>query len=63
MEREFLPEKRFMARALELAREAALAGEAPVGAVVVRGGEILGEGRNRREALQKIGRASCRERV
>ncbi len=52
MEREFLPEKRFMVRALELAREAALAGEAPVGAVVVRGGEILGEGRNRREALQ-----------
>ena len=39
----------FMARALELAREAALAGEAPVGAVIVRRGEIVGEGRNRRE--------------
>ena len=39
----------FMTRALELAREAALAGEVPVGAVVVRHGEIVGEGRNRRE--------------
>ena len=50
MELEFLPEKRFMLRALELAREAALAGEVPVGAVVVRDGQVLGEGRNRREA-------------
>ena len=41
-----------MLRALELARKAALAGEVPVGAVVVRGEEILGEGRNRREELQ-----------
>jgi len=38
-----------MQRALELAREAALAGEVPVGAVAVRRGEIVGEGRNRRE--------------
>lgn len=45
----FLPEKRFMLRALELAREAAKAGEVPVGAVVVKNGQILGEGRNRRE--------------
>jgi tRNA(adenine34) deaminase len=36
-----------MARALERAREAALAGEVPVGAVVVRDGRILAEGRNR----------------
>jgi tRNA(adenine34) deaminase len=35
-----------MARALELAREAALAGEVPVGAVVVKDGVILGEGHN-----------------
>lgn len=35
--------------ALELAREAALEGEVPVGAVVVRDGEVLGAGRNRRE--------------
>jgi len=38
-----------MRRALALAREAAQAGEAPVGAVIVRRGEIVGEGRNRRE--------------
>ena len=42
-------DKKFMTRALELARLAALDGEVPVGAVVVRGGEIVGEGRNRRE--------------
>jgi tRNA(adenine34) deaminase len=35
-----------MQRALGLAREAAAAGEVPVGAVLVREGEILGEGRN-----------------
>ena len=35
-----------MRRALELAREAADSGEAPVGCVVVAGGEIVGEGRN-----------------
>ena len=35
-----------MARALDLAREAALAGEVPVGAVVVKDGAIVGEGRN-----------------
>ena len=35
-----------MQRALELAREAAAAGEVPVGALVARAGEILGEGRN-----------------
>ncbi len=45
----FLPEKRWMLRALELAREALEDGEVPVGAVVVREGIVLGEGRNRRE--------------
>ncbi|ABM62444.1 CMP/dCMP deaminase, zinc-binding protein [Halorhodospira halophila SL1] len=35
-----------MARALELARYAADQGEVPVGAVVVRDGVLLGEGRN-----------------
>ena len=38
-----------MKRAVELAKQSALEGEVPVGAVVVRGGEIVGEGRNRRE--------------
>jgi tRNA(adenine34) deaminase len=36
----------FMQQALQLAREAAAAGEVPVGAVVVRGGVIIGRGRN-----------------
>ncbi len=36
----------FMARALELARQAGEAGEVPVGAVVVRNGEAAGEGWN-----------------
>lgn len=39
----------YMRRALELAKEAADAGEVPVGCVVVRNGKIVGEGRNRRE--------------
>lgn len=36
-----------MIRALELARAAAEAGEVPIGAVVTRGGVIIGEGENR----------------
>ena len=39
----------YMQIALQLAREAAEEGEVPVGAVVVRDGEIIGRGRNRRE--------------
>ncbi len=35
-----------MARALVLAREAAVDGEVPIGAVVVKDGEVIGEGRN-----------------
>lgn len=41
--------ERFMKRALELAERSALEGEVPVGAVVVKDDEIVGEGRNRRE--------------
>jgi len=40
-------DERFMRRAVELAREAEAAGEVPVGALVVRDGEILAEGFNR----------------
>lgn len=39
----------YMAQALELAREAAGLGEVPVGALVVREGQVLGRGHNRRE--------------
>lgn len=42
----------FMREALALAREAAAEGEVPVGCVIVRGGEIVGRGRNRREEKQ-----------
>ena len=39
----------FMQQALALAQEAADDGEVPVGCVVVRQGQIVGRGRNRRE--------------
>ena len=39
----------FMDEALKLAAEAATEGEVPVGCVIVRGDEIVGRGRNRRE--------------
>ena len=39
----------YMKRARELAEKAAALGEVPVGAVVVKNGEIVGEGYNRRE--------------
>ena len=39
----------YMRLALELAREAADAGEVPVGCVIVRDGQVIGRGRNRRE--------------
>ena len=42
----------YMEQALALAREAAAAGEVPVGCVIVREGQIVGRGRNRREEKQ-----------
>lgn len=42
-------QEKYMRQALALAREAAAAGEVPVGCVIVRDGEIVGRGRNRRE--------------
>ena len=59
----------FMAEALKLAREAFDEGEVPVGCVIVRGTEIVGRGRNRREGvknalahaeLEAINDACCR---
>ena len=44
----------YMAKARDLAREAAAAGEVPVGCVIVRNGEVIGRGRNRREEKQAV---------
>ena len=42
-------DKKFMQRAIELAKIAEENGDVPIGAVVVKNGEIVGEGYNRRE--------------
>lgn len=42
-------DKRFMYRAIELAKIAEEKGDVPIGAVVVKDGEIIAEGYNRRE--------------
>ena len=39
----------YMRRAMELAAQAAREGDVPVGCVIVKDGQIVGEGRNRRE--------------
>jgi tRNA(adenine34) deaminase len=46
------PHHPYMDRALELARKAAEQGEVPVGALVVRDGEVLAEAHNLREQHQ-----------
>ena len=43
------PEEQFMLLAIQQARLSALEGEVPVGAVVVKNGEVVSTGRNRRE--------------
>ena len=42
-------DEQFMDMALALAKEAAAEGEVPVGCVIVRHGQVVGRGRNRRE--------------
>ncbi len=44
-----MDDRYFMEQALALAEQAASEGEVPVGCVIVRGDEIVGRGRNRRE--------------
>lgn len=44
--------EQYMGLALELAREAALDREVPVGCVIVRNGEVVATGRNRRETAK-----------
>ena len=46
------PDRRWMRLAIAEAQRAAEAGEVPVGAVVVRGGQIVGRGHNQVERLQ-----------
>lgn len=46
--------KRFMELALSAAREAAKRGEIPVGAVVVKDGEVIAVGSNRREEKKSV---------
>ena len=48
------PHEYYMSQALELAQEAADAGEVPVGCVIVRDGAVIGRGRNRREEKQAV---------
>lgn len=50
----------YMEEALALAREAAAEGEVPVGCVIVRNGEVVGRGRNRRETGKSaLAHAEC----
>ena len=44
-----MDDRSYMEQALALAKEAAQEGEVPVGCVIVRQGQIVGRGRNRRE--------------
>ena len=44
----------YMRQALALAKEAAEAGEVPVGCVIVHEGRVIGRGRNRREEKQAV---------
>lgn len=54
-------DKKFMYKAIELGLEAAKNGEIPVGAVVVRNGEIIGAGKNDREQTSSaLGHAEIR---
>ena len=47
-----MDERVYMETALELAKEAFNEGEVPVGCVIVRGDQIVGRGRNRRETAK-----------
>ncbi len=55
-----MQELEFMQAALALAREAMEDGEVPVGCVIVRDGQIVGRGRNRRE---KVRNALCHAEI
>ena len=46
-----MTDNEYMRIALDLAQQAAEEGEVPVGAIIVKNDEIIGRGRNRREAV------------
>lgn len=55
-----LEDTRFMKRALEMAAEASRLGEVPVGAVLVKNGQVVSEGFNRKEADKSpLAHAEC----
>ena len=47
-----MDDRGYMLEALQLAKEAFAEGEVPVGCVIVRDGQIVGRGRNRRETAK-----------
>ena len=47
-----MDDEKYMDEALALAAQAAAEGEVPVGCVIVRNGQIVGRGRNRRETAK-----------
>ncbi len=47
-----MTDEQYMQKAIALAKRAAKYGEVPIGAVIVKDGEIIATGRNRREAKQ-----------
>ena len=46
-------EEKFMKEALKQAKKAASIGETPIGAVIVRDGEIIARGYNKRQTLKE----------
>ena len=50
----------YMAQALSQARQAAAAGEVPVGCVIVKDGAVVGCGRNRRDKCRRCRRRNRR---
>ncbi|MCL1632239.1 tRNA adenosine(34) deaminase TadA [Sporolactobacillus sp. CPB3-1] len=48
-----LDDERFMEMAIAEAKKAEAIGEVPIGAVIVRGGEVIARGYNRRELIQE----------
>ena len=59
---ELSEDEKYMREAVRQAKKAYALGEVPIGCVIVHDKKVIGRGYNRRNT-DKIGRASCRERV